>query len=130
MRYLLDTDAVVDFLRGMPESVALVRDVAGRGGRLCVCDIVVAEVHSGLAVADTEAADTLLAACEFLPTGPSAARQAGRWRYEYARRGSALGVADALIAAAAHACGATLITGNRRHYPMAEVGILPLPRRS
>ncbi len=128
MRYLLDTDAVVDFLRGMPESVALLRDVAGRGGRFCVCDIVIAEVHSGVAGHDAEKADTFLTACEVLPMGPSVARQAGRWRYEYARRGTALGVADTLIAAAAHAGGATLITGSRRHYPVPEVGLLPLPR--
>jgi tRNA(fMet)-specific endonuclease VapC len=129
MRYLLDTDAVIDYLLGIEGTVSLVRDVFGKGGILCVCDVVIAEVHSGLHPRHEQQADGLLRACEFVPLTPAAARQAGRWRYRFARRGTALPVADALVAAAAHACGATLVTGNVTHYPMEEVALLPLPRR-
>lgn len=128
MHYLLDTDAVIDYLRGIGSSVALLRDASSRGGTLCVCDVVIAEVHSGVVPADMKDADDFLGSCEYLHTTPAAARQAGRWRFDQARRGMSLGVADALVAAAAHAHGATLVTGNARHYPMEEVALLALPR--
>ena len=47
-RHLLDTDAVIDFLSGIPHSVTLLRQLTAQGNRLCTCDVVNAEVFSGL----------------------------------------------------------------------------------
>ena len=127
-RFLLDTDAVIDYLRGFPGSVALLRDLHQRGDLLCICDVVIAEVYTGLGPRDRTKAEDLLDTCQFLHTSREAAKQAGEWRYFYARQGITLSTADALVAATAHAHAATIVTGNMDDYPMKEASKLPLPR--
>jgi hypothetical protein len=126
--YLLDTDAIIDYLAGVASSVKLIQDLHNQGDLLCVCDVVVAEVHSGLRPQDREKAEKLLSACSFLSTEAEDARLAGVWRYEYARRGVTLSTTDVLVAATAHGHKASIVTGNKDDYPLDEVDILPLPR--
>lgn len=64
----------------------------------------------------------------FLPTSPAIAQQAGTWRYDFARRGLQLSTTDTLVAATAHAHGATIVTGNASDYPMSEIALLLLER--
>jgi predicted nucleic acid-binding protein len=128
--YLLDTDAVIDHLLGMPTTRALVQWLHSDGHTLCVRDVVIAEVHAGLLPRHREAAQTLLAACTFLPADAVMAQQAGNWRYAWARQGVQISTTDALVAATAHAHGAIIITGNVKDYPMPELTIHPLTRRS
>ncbi|MCL4531782.1 MAG: PIN domain-containing protein [Actinobacteria bacterium] len=127
-RYLLDSDAVIDFLGGVPGSVSLLQGLLDQGESLCVCDVVLAEVYSGLDPRVLGKANRLLRAYTFLPTEAGAAEQAGRWRYSFARRGVSLSTTDALIAATAHSHKAAVVTGNVDHYPVDEVDVLPLPR--
>src|SRR5579884_3146486 len=102
VRYLLDTDAIIDHLVGITDSVALIQDLFDRGDSLCLCDVVVAEVYAGLRPAHRATAEKILSACSFLPTSLEAATQAGEWCYAYARRGITLSVTDLIIAATAH----------------------------
>ncbi len=127
-RYLLDSDAVIDYLKGIASSVDLINDIHRRGGILCVCDIVIAEVYTGVRPQDQERTARILQSYHFLPTLEEMARQAGEWRYTYARRGLTISTTDAIIAATAYGHLATVITGNTRDYPMPEVKLLQLPR--
>lgn len=127
-RYLLDSDAVIDFLANIPSTVELVRGLFGRGDTLSTCDVVLAEVYAGLHASEQDRAEELLSALEFLAISPTAARHAGRWRYAYMRQGRTLSVTDCLIAAVAASQAATVVTGNVRDFPMPEVTVLPLPR--
>lgn len=127
-RYLLDTDAIIDHIAGMVSSIALIESLFDRGETLCVSDVVVAEVYSGLRPEDRGKGESLLSACFYLPTPLEAARKAGEWRYTYARRGIALSTTDLLIAGTALLHEATLVTRNADHYPMSEISILSLPR--
>src|SRR3990172_4138786 len=127
-RYLLDSDAVIVYLNSYAPTVSLLRALAERGEVLCTCDVVVAEVYSGLEAEDRNNATEFLQSVLYLDTSQRAAQQAGEWRYTYARRGVTLLVGDALVAATAHEHAATLITGNKRHYPMEEVFLLQLSR--
>jgi tRNA(fMet)-specific endonuclease VapC len=126
--YLLDTDAVIDQLKGFPSTVQLLQQLHAAGGELAVCDITIAEVYAGLDPKDRPQAEQFLNACAFLSPSPQIAQQAGEWRYQYRRRGITISLTDALIAATAHAHQATLITGNISHYPMREVTTVALPR--
>ena len=127
-RYLLDTDAVIDYLNGVPSTVALIQTLYQQGDGLCTCDIVTAEVHAGLHPSERERGSELLASLRFLPTSPDAASQAGVWRYDHARRGRQLSTTDCLIAAIAREHQTTLVTGNITDYPMPDLNILSLPR--
>jgi predicted nucleic acid-binding protein len=125
---LLDTDAVIDQLKGFPATVALLQQLHAAGGELCVCLITIAEVYAGLDPRDRPRAQQFLDACSYLATSPAIARQAGEWRYQYRRHGIAISLTDALIAATAHAHQARLVTGNIRHYPMPGLSLVSLPR--
>ena len=127
-RYLLDSDAVIDYLAGIAGTVELIHHLHRQGEDLCVCDVVIADVYSGLRIPSRDAAQKLIGSLSFLPTSAEAARRAGEWRYAYARRGVTLSTTDVLVAATASAHQAGLVTGNRDHYPMRELQVLPLPR--
>jgi len=126
--YLLDADAVADYGHRVPASSALIEDLFLQNHQVCVSDVVVAEVYSGLRPTQLVRTETLLGRCRFLLTEMQAALRAGRWRYDFARQGVQLAVTDCLIAATAWQHGATVVTGNTRHFPMDEVTLLPLPR--
>ena len=126
--YLLDSDAVIDYLGGIPATVQLLGQLDARGDVLCLCDIVVGEVFAGLLPKDRPAAQPWLPTLAYLPTTAEMAQQAGAWKYDFARRGITLALTDCLIAATAHGHQATLITGNVRDFPMPELSILRLPR--
>jgi predicted nucleic acid-binding protein len=126
--YLLDGDALIDLLNVFPPTVALTDELVTRGHTLCVCDVSVAELYSGVGGSDRQRAEELTAGCAFLTTSVDDARRAGSWRYEYARQGLTLSTTDVLVAATAFAHEAAVVTGNVRHFPMPELRILPLPR--
>lgn len=128
-RYLLDADALIDYFIGVSTTIELIADLYRQGDALCTCDVVIAELFSGLLPVERTRGQQLLASLQFLLTTSSAARQAGIWRYEFARRGRRLPTTDCLIAAIAVERQATVITGNVSHYLMEEVNLLTLPRR-
>ena len=128
-RYLLDTDAVVDYLKGVASTITLIQQLGQQGHQLSTCDVVVCEVHTGLASPQQRSqAERLLSALEYLPTSRAAAQHAGEWRATYRAQGVQLPATDCLIAAVAHEHGAQLITANLRDFPMPELTVLPLPR--
>jgi predicted nucleic acid-binding protein len=123
-RFLLDTDAIVDYINQRPEVMSLLRRLTSQGETLCVCTVVLTEIYSGIGERPEPRASELLAISEYLPASEAIARQAGAWRYAYARRGFQLSTTDTLVAATAAAYGATVITANVRDYPMPEVSLL------
>jgi predicted nucleic acid-binding protein len=127
--YLLDTDAVIDLFKGFPSTVELVQQLFQQGETLCTCAVVVAEVYAGLNPTERSPGQELLGSLRFFATSAGAARQAGLWRYAFARQGVQLATTDCLIAAIAYERGATLVTGNTDHYPMPELRRMQLPRR-
>ncbi len=127
--YLLDTDAVIDQLRGFQPTVQLLQQLYATGGELCVCDVTIAEVYAGLDPRDRPRAEQFLDVCTYLGMSPAIAQQAGEWRYQYRRRGITLSLTDAMIAATALAHRAKVVTGNVKHYPMSGVSIVALPRQ-
>lgn len=127
--FLLDSDAVIDLLRGMPVAADFVSGLYQPGNTLCTCDVVVAEVGAGLHARHREQGWEFMASMRFLTTSSAAARQAGTRRYDFRSRGIQLTTTDCLIEAVALAHQATLVTGNVRDFPMPELSVLPLPRQ-
>ena len=127
--YLLDTDAVIDFFKGFPSTVKLIQQLFQQGETLCTCAVVMAEVYAGLDPTERSQGQELLGSLRFFTTSPGAARQAGFWRYTFARQGVQLATTDCLIAAIAHERGAMLVTGNTDDYPMPDLRRMRLPRR-
>lgn len=126
--YLVDSDAVIDYLQDVSATADMIEGLYDQGDKICVCDVVLAEVYSGLDPAEYTRAELLLGGLTFVETSREAAKRAGEWRYVFRRQGRQLSTTDALIAATAVLHQATLVTGNVSDFPMTEVSVLPLPR--
>jgi len=122
--YHLDTTALIDYLHGRQGAIELMGTLFQQGHRLGVCCISVAELYAGLSEEERARADFLVGAMDFHDVSREIAKEAGRYRYEFARRGIGLSTTDTLIAATAIFHGATLITANTRDFPMEEIQLL------
>ncbi len=118
---LVDTDVMVDFLRGHPKAVALVQ---AQSSRIILSSIVAAELYAGVR-GDEELStlDRLIYLFRVVPVSPDLARAAGLYKKDYAKSHD-IGLADAIIAATAQAENADLKTLNTKHYPMLK-GLKP-----
>jgi predicted nucleic acid-binding protein len=112
---LVDTDVIVDFLRGYPKAVDLVKTEMSR---IIFPSIVVAELYAGVRGTDELASlDAFISLFRVIPTSAPIARAAGIHKRNYAKS-HGVGLADAIIAATAEAEDADLYTLNTKHYPM------------
>lgn len=119
---LIDTDILIDFLRGGQEAVAF---LDGLQAPLLVSAITVAELFVGVRdEEDDRRLRAFLAAFEVIPVDDPVATVGGRLRRRFGPS-HGTGLADALIAASAQAAGARLATRNRRHFPMFDEVLVP-----
>jgi predicted nucleic acid-binding protein len=117
---LLDTDVLVDYLRGLPQAAAYLE---AREERLLVSAITVAELYAGVREGDERRVlDRFVSAFEIFPITGEVAQQGGLYRRDYSAS-HGVGLADALLAATAALNGAVLVTLNARHFPMLTVRI-------
>ena len=115
---LLDTDVCVEILRGNP---AVIRRRAATPDDVATTCITAAELHYGAArswdpPANADLVDRFLQTLPVLPLDRPVARRFGALKADLQRQNALLADADLLIAALALASGATLVTGNRKHY--------------
>jgi predicted nucleic acid-binding protein len=124
--YLLDTTALIDFSKGREPALSRIGAWLAGGDDLGVCAINVAEFYTGVAPSGRARWDHFLSLLYCWPITLAAARQAGVWRHDFARRGVALSTADTLVAAVAGDLGARLVTDNPKDYPMPGVQLVSL----
>jgi len=118
VRLLLDTSVLIDALRGRGAGERLRELRAGGASTPWICVINVEELYRGVREVEETALGRFLGGFRLAPLGREEAELAGRWRRDFAQRGVTLGQADCLIAAAATGIGASLVTGNPKHFPM------------
>src|SRR5437867_1236523 len=116
MLHLVDTDGVIDQLKGFRPTIELLLQLSGQGHTFCTSPIVIAEMYAGLAVGEYARAEQLLSTLIMLPPSPESARQAGSWKYQYARQGRQLAITDCLNAAVAFEHLARVLTRNVADY--------------
>ena len=116
-RLLIDTDVLIEYLRGRSEAV---KYVEGLTPDLYLSVISVAELFAGVEGDEEERSlNQLLQAFIILPVTEKISRLGGLYRRDYGPS-HGTGLADALIAATAEESGASLVTSNRRHFPMVS----------
>lgn len=116
--YLLDTTAIIDYLRdksGVPE---LLEKFCSEGGLLCCSPINIVEVYAGMKDKEKASTDEFLNSLECHETDREIANLAGELKRNYSKKGITLSTPDVLIAATAIKKYLMLVTNNARHFPI------------
>ena len=117
---LLDSDVIIEVLRGRGEVVSSVTALESAGVTTYCTAIAWAEVYAGLRPGEEVATRAFFEARGEVILDARAGRFAGGYLARYARSHN-VEIADALVAAAAATSGLRLWTLNRKHYPMTGV---------
>ncbi len=125
-RYLLDTDALIDFSKGKEPATSLILSWIDGSDVVSVCAVTVAEFFSGISAARAAPWWDFVLSLAYADITAEAAMHAGQDRYRYARSGHVLTTTDALLAAVTRDSDATLVTGNIKHYPMEGLSLLSI----
>jgi len=124
-RFLLDSDVIIWHLRGRHEATEMIRKL--QNFSLPGCSAVsVFEVQMGVKRGEEEATLRFLKALKIFDINWEVADRSAQLVREYKSKGQTLGVAEALIAGTCLYHDFTLVTYNRKHYPIAELNIYPV----
>jgi predicted nucleic acid-binding protein len=114
---LLDTDVLVDFLRGHSKAVTFINNYSER---IILSSITVAELYTGVRGEQEQAVlGSFISLFPIVPVNAEIAKKGGLLKRDYGRS-HGVGLADAVIAATAETENATLKTLNIKHYPMLK----------
>lgn len=122
MNALLDTDVLIDHLRGKIAAKELLMELV-TGGSPVISVITVAEIEAGTRDPEREPVEKLLSSLPCLPVDAAIARKAGQYRAQYGKSHGVL-LPDALIAATAVLHDCKLYTLNGKHYPMDGIDVV------
>ena len=121
-RLLLDTNVIIDHLRGQVDAMAFIR---GLHAPPLTSVVVVAELYAGVRDGtERTRLEEFLSGLEIVPRSRAAAIEGGLYRRAFAKNHN-VGLDDALIAATAEIECATLVTLNRKHFPMLADIVVP-----
>lgn len=119
---IVDTDVLVDYLRGEPKALAYLKNARSP---LRVSCLTLAELYVGVRDGrEREALARLEGILEPLEIDREVAVQAGLLRRDYGKS-HGTGLIDAVIAATALITHSTLVTLNARHFPMVRDLVVP-----
>ncbi len=118
MNVLLDTDILINFLRGNAQAQEEIASLIDRSVLHCSV-VTIAEIHAGMREHEREKTLELLESLTPVNITPKIAEIAGR--YKRTIKVQRLELDDCFIAASAISIRALLVTGNGKHYPMSDV---------
>jgi predicted nucleic acid-binding protein len=117
-RLLFDTPVPIEALRGRKQAIDYLRSVVEAEDELYMSVITVAELYAGVREgAERERLKTFLTSFSIIHISFDVAVKGGLYRRDYSKT-HGVGLADALIAATAHEYNLTLVTLNKKHFPM------------
>ena len=125
---LLDTSVIFDHLNARFGRTAYLAQLIEQGHLLACCPVNITEVFAGLRPGEESKTEAFLDSLECLPVTPAIAKQAGLLRRDWQKKGQTLSYTDVTIAAVALSNQVPLLTDNRKHFPMPELQLLPLPQ--
>lgn len=127
---LTDTSVIFDHLNGRYGRSAYLEQLIEQGHVLACCPVNITEVYAGLRSGEETETEAFLDTLECLPVTPAIAKRAGLLRRDWQKKGQTLSYTDVTIAAVALSNEVPLLTDNRKHFPMPELQLLPLPGHS
>lgn len=126
--YLIDTTVLIDVSRSRQPALTWLEETIIHPGQVCVSTVTISEFFAGVRPAQREDWRVFIDRLTHWDVTAEIAVCAGVLRYDLARQGRALQIADALIAATAIIYGAVLATANIRDFsPTGIAGISLAP---
>jgi len=120
---LLDSDIIIEALRGRRQVVEGILAIEKTGVPTYCCAISWAEIFAGVRPGEEAIAEAFFHARGEVVIDAVTGRRAGVYLSRYAKS-HGLEIADALVGAAASTAGFRLWTLNRKRYPMADMRFL------
>jgi len=119
---VLDTDVCVELLRGNPRVLAQRQATPDRVATtwITACELAYGAANSGYPDKNRTLVTEFLSTLPILELNLPGALLFGRHKARLRRNGASIADADLMVASIALACGATLVTGNTRHYDRFE----------
>ncbi|HBA61440.1 MAG TPA: PIN domain nuclease [Elusimicrobia bacterium] len=117
---LLDSDVIIEILRGNGEVTEEVISLGKSGRAVLFTPVSKAEIYHGLREGETARAEMLFSGCRSVPITDAVGEKAGHYLRQF-HKSHGMDIADALIAAAAFLINADLFTFNRKHFPMKDL---------
>jgi len=118
---VVDTDVLVDFLRGNAKAIDFLK---GHADRIVLSAIVVAELFAGVrGQTETDKLESVVSLFRIVSVTAEIAKAGGLLKRDFGKS-HGVGLADAVIAATAQLENAELATLNVKHYPMIS-GLKP-----
>jgi hypothetical protein len=114
---LLDTDVLIEHLRGNDAARTIVTETTNRSEAACSV-LTRFELLAGMRSNERHAIRSLLDVLINLEVTEEIATRAGEWARTYQQSHSSISAIDYLVAATAEVEGADLLTRNVRHFPM------------
>lgn len=115
---LVDTDILINFLRGREEAKDFLSSLLEESTIYCSV-ISVAEIHAGMKEHEREKTIELIDSLNIVEVTRDIAEKAGKYKREEKKQ--ILELDDCFVAATAYIKGAVLATGNGKHYPMEDI---------
>ena len=127
MRLLLDTSVLIDALRLRHRRRELLAELVQAGHTLSTTALNIAEVYAGMRPDEAQRTEALLGVLDCHDLTGASGRRAGVLKQQWARKGRTLALADMIVAAIALERGCSLMTDNRKDFPMEELEMFDLP---
>ena len=124
---LLDTTVIVDAINGKKQRHLLLDELLAQRNLLACCGISVTEAYAGMRPHEASLTEAFLRSLKFYEVTWEIARLAGELQNRWRKKGHSLFLPDVTIAAVALTHGLTLLTDNRKGFPMPELALYPLP---
>jgi len=125
---LLDTTVLIDLSKNYRATEEALKSLVESGGEPGVCAVCVAEFLAGVPPFWRPTWEQWMADFSYWDISLEAAALAGAWRFDLAREGRTIHVADALMAATALETDATLLTNNIKDFPVQGLRLLRIGR--
>jgi predicted nucleic acid-binding protein len=126
MKYLLDTDTLIDFLQDHGETRSRLLTTLSGGDEVALSPITVAELYSGLPASKRAKWREFICALPYWDISRQAAQRAGIARKAASDAGRTLSVSDSLVAAVAREQQAIVLTSNIKDFLLLDVQVLSL----
>ena len=112
---LVDTDVLIDFLRGNVKAVNLIDEISSQ---IILSPIVVAELYAGVKGDDEMSVlNNFISFFRIVPIDSEIAKTGGLYKRDFGKS-HGISLADAILAATAYQEKAEIVTLNIKHYPM------------